>query len=231
MLRQVVIWFCSLTLMLSALGGSAATITIQTNLLGITPSLLAYNSGHFVPGSNTRDWWHYSGVSGARVFISPGVIEPGDDIAGRGDGVTDQATFLGRKAALRSNPLNTNYINWPYFTNNFNTTDQHGSNLLNPNGTCSDLRQLGIEIQVCLTASQGSFTITDANDWAGRWELWQNYYAEAFYLARYFDVQRFQMYNEPNAVSSLTAIEFLERLQITSDAIQSAVADVNQLYG
>ena len=61
----------------------AVTLTVQTNRIGVTPSLLAYNSGHFVPGSNTRDWWRYSAVTGARVFLSPGIIEPGDDIAGR----------------------------------------------------------------------------------------------------------------------------------------------------
>src|SRR5437588_11757063 len=118
----------------------AATLTIQTNRLGPTPSLVAYNSGHFVPGSNTRDWWHYSGVNGARVFISPGIVEPSDDIPGRGDGVTDQASFLSRKAALSANPLDTNYINWPYLAGGFNAVTQHGSNLLQVNGACADLR-------------------------------------------------------------------------------------------
>src|SRR5437773_10110172 len=75
----------------------AATVTVQTNRLGSTPSLLAYNSGHFVPGSNTRDWWRYSGVSGARVFITPSQIEPSDDIPGWGDGVTDQTSVLNRE--------------------------------------------------------------------------------------------------------------------------------------
>src|SRR5256885_16527164 len=115
----------------------AATITVSTNRLGVTPSILAYNAGHFVPGSNTKDWWHYSGTTGARVFITPSNIEPGDDIPGWGDGVTDAASFVSRKNALRANPLNTSYINWPYFTNNLETTDQHGSNLINPNDTCS----------------------------------------------------------------------------------------------
>src|SRR5262245_1317900 len=119
---------------------SAATVTIQTNLLGVTPSLLAYNSGHFWPGSNTRDWWRNSGVTGARVFITPANIEPSYDIPGN-DGVTDQASFLSRRTALRGNPLGTQYINWPYFTANFGLSDQHGSNLLNPNHACSELRQ------------------------------------------------------------------------------------------
>lgn len=165
------------------------------------------------------------------MFITPSLIEPGDDIAGHGDRVTDQVSFLSRKAALRADPLNTNYINWPYFTNNYGQTLQHGSNLLNVNEACSSLRQIGVQILVCITASESTFPITDATDWAGKWELWQHYYAEAFYLARYFDVQRFQMWNEPNLSGGPTLAEFLQRLQIISDAVQSALADVNVLYG
>jgi hypothetical protein len=214
---------------LLAFSAPAATITVSTNRIGATPSLLGYNAGHFVPGSNTKDWWRYSETTGARVFITPGNIEPGDDIAGRGDGVTDSSSFVSRKTALRANPLDTNYINWPYFTNNYGVTGQHGSNLLNVNDACSSLRQIGVGILACITASESTFPITDTNDWAGKWELWQHYYAEAFYLARYFDVQRYQMYNEPNG--GPTADEFLQRLKLISDAVQCAVADVNTRYG
>jgi len=147
----------------------AATITVSTNRLGVTPSILAYNAGHFVPGSNTKDWWRYSGTTGARVFITPSNIEPGDDIPGRGDGVTDAASFLSRRAALRADPLNPSYINWPYFTNNYGITQEHGSNLLNVNDACSSLRQIGVNILACLTLSEGTFAITDTSDWAGKW--------------------------------------------------------------
>ena len=54
------------------------------------------------------------------------------------------------------------------------------------------------------------------------WELWQHYYAQAFYLGRYFDVERYQMYNEPNHsnANGLTITNHLLRLQLVSDAIQ-----------
>src|SRR5437588_12799053 len=55
---------------------SGATITVTTNRIGLTPSIVGYNAGHFAPGSNTKDWWRYSGTTGARVFISPDNIEP-----------------------------------------------------------------------------------------------------------------------------------------------------------
>ena len=208
---------------------SAATITIQSNTLGSTPELIAYNSGHFYPGSNTRDWWRYAGVNGARFFISPGSIEPADDLAPVGDSVTSQAGFISRKAALRVNPLNTNYINWPYFTNHLETTDLYPVNHIKVDYALGELRKLGVRVCAQITASESRFPITDTNDWGGKWELWQHYYADAFYLGRLFDVDRYQVYNEPNN-TTLSSTHFLMRLQLVADAVQSALADVNLLY-
>src|SRR5207244_4412401 len=73
-----------------------------------------------------------------------------------------------------------------------------------------------------------------ATGWADRWEHWQHFYLQAFYLARYFDVHRFQMYNEPNIDSNTSpgvSGDYMERLKFASDAVQSAVADVNRIYG
>ena len=222
---------CLLLLVLCIECGNAATLTVRTNKLGYTPESIAYNSGHFVPGSNTDDWWHYSGVSGARIFITPGVIEFSDDIDGHGDGVTNEASFVSRRAALRANPLNTSYINWNYLTPKFGATGTHGSNILNVNHACSKLRALGVEILINLTASEGQFTITNETDWAGKWELWQHFYFEAFYLGREFDVERYQMYNEPDLDGIDRTTNYFPRLQLASDAVQSAIADVNQIYG
>src|SRR6185503_17215625 len=172
-------------------------------------------------------------VSGARVFLTASVLEATDDIAGRGDGVTDQAGFLARKAALRADPNNTSYINWPYFTGRYNLIATHGANRLQPNYICTELRKLGVQIDISIAASVSFFTISDTNDWAGKWELWQHFYAQAFYFGRNFDVQRYQMYNEPDHANQgpVPQPEYLQRLQLCSDAIQSALADVNSIYG
>jgi VCBS repeat-containing protein len=218
------------------LGGAgktaAATLTLQTNVIGVTPEILAYNSGHFYTNSNTRDWWRYAGVNGARVFVSPSDIEASDDLAPVGDGVTNQSSFVTRKTALRADPLNPIYINWSYFSNRYETVDlgASGNNHLRVNYCCRELRKLGIQICAQITANSSRLPIISANDWAGKWELWQHFYAQAFYLGRTFDVQRYQMYNEPDAVP-LAADDFLQRLQLASDAIQSALADVNSLFG
>ena len=211
----------------------AATLTVQTSKIGVTPDIIGYNSGHFFTNSNTRDWWRYSGVTGARVFVSPSDIEASDDLAPVGDGVTDQASFVARKTALRSNPLSPAYINWSYFSNRYETVDMGSSgsaNHIRVNYCFSEMRKLGIQICVQITGTDSRFPIAGTNDWPNMWEFWQHYYAQAFYLGRVFDVQRYQMYNEPDAVP-LTDADFLLRLQLASDAIQSAIADMNTIYG
>jgi hypothetical protein len=206
---------------------------VQTNVLGPTPGLLAYNCGHFFPGSNTRDWWRYAGVRGARMFISPSTIEATDDLPPVGDGVTNQASFLARRAALRADPLNLNYINWSYFSNRFETKDLYPNNHIRVNYALDELRRLGVETCAQITASESRFPIAGPEDWGGKWELWQHFYAHSFYLARVFGIRRFAMYNEPNHpnANGLTISNYIMRLQLASDAIQSALADVNRLYG
>jgi hypothetical protein len=214
----------------------AAILSLSTNSIGATPEILAYNSGHFLTNSNTKDWWRYAGVNGARVFLSPSEIEPSDDISPVGDGVNSQGTFLSRQAALRADPLNLSYINWAgssVFSNRYENNDLYPNNHIKPNYTFREMRKLGIQICAQITASESRLPIASATDWPNMWELWQHYYAQAFYLGRVFDVERYQMFNEPNHpnANGLTIANHLLRLQLVSDAVQSALADVNALYG
>jgi hypothetical protein len=207
-----------------------ATLTVTSTALRPSPSIVGYNSGHFVPDSNTADWWRYAGINGARVFITPALIEPADDLPGRGDGVADQAGFMARRAALRADPLSTAYINWSVLVPRYNLTLQHGSNLLNVDYTCRELRRLGIDLLISLTASESTFPITTPDDWAGKWELWQHYYAQAFHLGRQYNAQRFQMYNEPNHNNAISMSSYIERLRLISDAVQCAQEDLNSMF-
>jgi hypothetical protein len=212
-----------------AVGG---TLTVQSTNLGSTPDILGYNLGHFYPGSNTREWWRYAGVTGARMFINPAEIETSDDIAPWGDGVTNQTSFLNRKTALRANPLSSTYINWSYINGKYQNNDLYstgGSHILTSNAL-AQLRSLNIQVLAQITGGPSTLPITSSSDWAGKWEFWQHYYAQAFYLSRHFDVRRFQMYNEPD-LDGISTDDYLMRLQLASDAIQSAIADVNALYG
>ena len=212
---------------------SAATVTLQTNIIGSTPAILGYNLGHFYPGSNTRDWWRYAGVNGARIFISPSQIESAGTIAAAAGlvGVSNQASFLACRAAMHTNQFNPNYIPWSSITNNYNSNDLYPVNHILVAPALTALHNLGIQICAQITASQSTFPITDTNDWPDLWGLWHHYYAQAFYLGRYFDVQRFEIYNEPNASGGPTQTNFLLRLLFASDAISNALTDVNSLYG
>jgi len=201
----------------------AGTLTLKSSGSSATPAIIGYNHGHFNQGGNAGAWWEYAGVNGVRIFVDPSQTEPADDLAPWGDGVSSDATFESRKAALRADPLNAAYINWSYFT----------SKLDDRSYALGQYRALGIQIMVQCTASESILPITSSTDYAGRWELWQHYYASAFYYARYFDVTRYQMFNEPDHPNAggITTTEWLLRLQLASNAIRSAISDVNSLYG
>lgn len=212
----------------------AVEVTVSSDVLGKTPALVGYNSGHFYPDSNTADWWKYSGVNAARVWSSPATVEGTDDNSVWGDGVGSLSQFLTRRADLRNDPLNTQFINWPRFESRYqnNTTD---GNLIRLKYAFENLHALGIApiavIQRTNTASPFRDSGT-AGGWQDRWEHWQHFYAQAFYLAQHYDVERFHMYNEPDHSSqSISQADYLERLQFASDAVQAAVADVNALFG
>ncbi|MEX0643428.1 MAG: hypothetical protein WD468_12040, partial [Pirellulales bacterium] len=109
----------------------AINVTVSADVAGKTPEIVGYNCGHFMPGSNTADWWRYSGVNGARVWPSPGIVEHSDDLAPWGDGVDSQAAFEARRAALRANPLCTKYINWPYIEDRYQNSPTRGGGIVN----------------------------------------------------------------------------------------------------
>jgi len=214
----------------------AVSISLSPAVVGATPEIIGYNSGHFMPGSNTAEWWRYSGVNGARVWPTPSVVEGNDDMAPWGDGVDSEAAFLSRRSALRANPLNTTYINWPHFEDRYENNPTTGANIINLNHAFGALHEMGIKPVVEINRTSSAFPFDSAGSadgWADRWEHWQHFYAQAFYLAKNFDVSRFQMYNEPNhgSPADVTPAQFVERLQFASDAVQAAVADVNALYG
>ena len=208
----------------------AGTITVQTNILGQTPNVIGYNFGHFYPGGNTADWWRYSGVNGVRIFISPGTILPAVSPQPPGNVVTNQASFISQKAALRANPASTNYINWPYLTNEYASTDLYPVNHIKINYALGQVTNLGGHACAQITVSDSLFPIASTNDWGGQWAMWQYYYAQAFYLGNTFAVDHYQMFNEPN-ISGITQADFLLRLQVVADAVQSALTDVNNIYG
>ncbi|MDR2674492.1 MAG: hypothetical protein LBC18_06390, partial [Opitutaceae bacterium] len=224
-------------------------ITVTVAQEGLTPAVLGYNSGHFMPGSNVGDWWRYSGAKDVRVWRAPArsdVIHanPGG-VAG--DGVTDKASFLARRLALRTNtadpeqPLDNSYIDWPYFKARMDITYGGGATGARfvTASMCAEYRRQGAEMFFQISVAPGSaenplFPITSDSDWAGKWLLWRYYYTHVFYFGREYDVRRYSMYNEPNhpiADGGIAYEDWQMRLQLASDAAQCALADVNARYG
>ena len=168
-----------------------------------------------------------SGVNGARFFIPSTGFEPSLHV--KTPRITNEVSFNARREAVRNDPLNSPFINWPGFTNRFEHEPMGGIVF---GYALREVRNLQLQICAQISGSPAEFRITGTNDWSGQWKFWFHCYAQAFHLARHYEVQRFQYFNEPNHPNAkdLTAAQYLHRLQLASDAFQSAVADVNRLH-
>ena len=210
----------------------AQTVTINSDVVGTTPSVIGLNSGNYIPGANTTSFWRWTGVNGARIFTSAPNIEQSDDIPGHGDGVNSEASFIARRLAVRANPTDPTLINFAEFEDGYRNND---ADFINFAHAYSELSSNGISPLAIINRTQGQFPFAaagTATGWADRWEHWQHYYAQAYYLGSNYDVQRFSMYNEPDQGSQdVTQADYLNRLQLASDAIQSALQDVNRDFG
>jgi len=208
------------------------TVTVNSNVVGTTPSVIGLNSGNYISGANTTSYWRWTGVNGARIFTSAPNIEQDDDIPGHGDGVNSQASFVARRLAVRANPTDPTLINFAEFENGYQNNE---SDFINYDLAYSELSSNGISPLAIINRTEGQFPFAangTAAGWADRWEHWQHYYAQAYYLGSNYDVQRFSMYNEPDQGSQdVTQADYLNRLQLASDAIQSALQDVNRDFG
>lgn len=203
----------------------AGTVTVQSAKIGDTPAIQGYNLGTFMPGANTPDWWRYSGVNSARMFLAPSNFATMSS-----NSVASLSTFLSARDALRANPLSSTYFNWTDLEDRFENRDIGGYRV---NSTISTLAGLGVGMIMQITASESSLPIAASTEWRDKWRLWKHYYAMAFHLARRHDVVRYQIYNEPDHsnANGLTPENWLIRHQLATDAIRSAIADVNTLYG
>jgi hypothetical protein len=221
--RHAGTWACVVVVALTSVTHAVETMAVKADVVGITPVALGYNLGHFEENSNAADWFRYSGADSARLFIARKDLEKSDDMEPWGDGVTNKASFFALRDLLRANAANPaerlsqELVDWNAFS----------TNLAQSNGyQLATLRDAGIDVLATITAG----ATLDANDWAGRWELWQHYYAAAYVLSYNYGVRRYSMYNEPNHGNKMKENHWLDLLLICSDAIQSAIQDVNTRY-
>ncbi len=162
---------CAAVGLASATPARAVNVTVSAVTNGNkTPEIVGYNSGHFMPNSNTADWWRFSGVNGARVWPTPTVVEASDDLAPWGDNVNSQATFVTRRDNLRASPLSSTYINWPYFEGRYQNNPTTGANIINLKYAFGQLHNLNIDPVVQISYTNGSFPWDPAGHhrWLGR---------------------------------------------------------------
>ena len=134
--------------------------------------------------------------------------------------------FDKRKADLRSNPEGSIYIKWEELKPLYKTPDYSSNNTMVFDYAISESKRLGIE--PILQINSRDFDGT----WSNKWQQWQRFYSLAYHAAKTADVAMFAMQNEPNHKHSgpMKLEQWINGMQIVSDAVHSAIADVNKKY-
>jgi len=227
-------------------GVHGQTVILSGSAVGSTPSVLGYNSGHFLPGSNTASWWKYSGANGSRIFSSPSYMTPGSSTYFRSESTlslsaTTQAQFVTQRDALRASGTATTFVRWDRIVPLYTTGTTDGNNSIQLKTAEDSMKSLGVKPLIVMTRSPASYawpaspTANSAADWQDRWLAWQQWYSQAFVHAQYNDVENYQFFNEPDLYASsngtLTQEQWLEMVRFGANAVECAIADVNRVYG
>jgi len=202
-----------------------AVITVSNKIVGKTMKYVGYNQGYYFPGSNISGWIEYSNVNSFRVWTSLNSFVPQTAVQGDTN-ISSVHEFDKRKNELRQSPEKNKFIKWDSLLPLYNKPDSSSTNAMVFNYALSELKRLNIDV-ILQTGS------TDFEDnWHNKWKQWQRHYALAYYAAKKGDVSMFAMQNEPNHRNSgpMKLDQWIAGMQIVSDAIHSAVEDVNKKY-
>ncbi|MEJ7769210.1 MAG: discoidin domain-containing protein [Chitinophagaceae bacterium] len=202
------------------------TITVRDKVVGKTMKYVGYNQGYYMPGSNASGWIAYSGVNSLRVWTSLNSYVPLTAIQ-VDKSITGAVEFDKRKESLRSDPEKNEFIKWNLLLPLFEDTEKvKSTNPMVLSYVLSELKRLKVDPVLQINN-------TDFNEtWSNKWQQWQRYYALAYYAAKTGDVTMFAMQNEPNhrASGPMKLDQWISGMQIVSDALKSAVEDVNKRY-
>jgi hypothetical protein len=209
----------------------SATVTVSAAVAGRTPAIIGYNMGDNLPGSNVTSWLRYSGLNGARFWWAQEAW-PAKPAAWSGAAAGFER-FESERARLRADgPPDRDRA-----AHAAAIAQAYGGTPAGTIGDChslSELRRIGAEVLVMMSGSRYPLdTNAGAPDWSGRWAYWRGIYLNALYVAQHYEVARFQLFNEPDHSSNsrLSQPAFIRRLQLGSDAVQAALADVNRRFG
>lgn len=198
--------------------GDGLHFKILPETSGRSLQYVAFNQGTFVPGDNTRLWWEYSQVNGARIWTSLSSYAQEQWFSDDFPPVRSLSDFERNKKAFLAD------------TERFCHLDKiaqeaartyGASNTMSLDYCLHELRDLGIDI-----VSQGSIERAYYEvDWQRKWNLWQRWYALASYLYREGHVTLFAMINEPNHRNAgpMPLSSWVELSKVVSDAVHAAV--------
>jgi hypothetical protein len=201
-------------------------IKIGDQVVGKTMKYIGYNQGYYVPGSNASGWIEYSGVNSLRVWTALNSYVPLKAVQ-VDESISSVEEFDKRKEALRSNPEKNGFIKWDTLLPLYGETEKEtNTNPMVLSYVLSELKRL--KVDAILQINNTDFN----NTWSNKWQQWQRFYALAYYAARVGDVTMFAMQNEPNHKASgpMKLDQWIAGMQIVSDAVSSAIADVNKKY-
>lgn len=202
------------------------TVKISDKVIGKTMKYVGYNQGYYLPGSNVSGWLEYSTVNSVRLWASLNAFVPEASVQ-VDNNIFSVVEFDRRKNELRQNPEHNRYIQWNTLTPLYDKADTSSTNAMVLNYAMKELKRL--DIDVILQISSTDFD----SSWSNKWKQWQRFYALAYYAAKEGDVAMFSMQNEPNHRNSgpMKLDQWIMGMQIVSDAVHSAVEDVNKKYG
>ncbi len=196
-------------------------IQVLNNKAGRSLKYVGYNQGYYMPGSNVSAWVEYSSVNSLRVWTSLNEFAPEKAFIIQNE-INNLEAFDNQKKIFRDNAVNSSRVNWEMLNKLYAT--ESGGNKMVFNYALNELKKLRID--VILQINERNFEDT----WQHKWLKWQQFYTLAYYAAKTGDVSMYALQNEPNhrAAGPMQLETWTRGLQIASDAIRSAVEDVNK---
>lgn len=202
------------------------TVRVGADAVGSGMPLVGFNTGHFMPGGNTAAWIEYTYVNAVRFFATLSEWCP-DDAFDAGENIETIGDFDAHKAELRAD--SSAFIDWRALRTVWSEHIYETTNHYNLDYEVSQLHRLGIT--PILEAAELGWN----SPWSGLWLMWQKHYAFTYHLASRWDVEHYNFINEPdhpNAAGDIVNQDiYIRGLQLASDAVRSAIADVNSAFG
>lgn len=211
------------------LGEASRSIAVKVlpRTEGKTMKYVGYNQGYYVPGSNVSSWIEYSGVNSVRLWTESDTYLKNDWIDMESSPAGEEE-FSRLKAALSSNPEGSGFINWGAIASQADKV-VYSTNSMSLNYALDELHAMGVDVLLQCGFGKSRYNTS----WTNKWQLWQKYYALAFYAARRADVEMYAMKNEPNHKNAgpMSLSLYIELMKVCSDAVHTAIKDVNRIYG